>query len=265
MSTVQGAFVWYQLVTADVAASSAFYSAVVGWDMVEAGRSGMNYTLARVGQRQVGGLTDFSPEGTISRSAWTGFILAADVDAMIERIVGAGGKSHGTPADMPGIGRMAMVADPQGAAFTLFQAAGEPAPDLDGTTTGAFGWHELHTTDWEAAFVFYQDLFGWEKSFANDMGPMGVYQTFSVAGQWTGGMMNIPGSAVPAWLYYITVDDIDSAAARVAAAGGAVLHGPHQVPGGNWVLIAKDPQGADFALAGSRAGPTRVDEERAAA
>jgi len=99
-------------------------------------------------------------------------------------------------------------------------------PELAPKTPGDIGWHELHATDWQDALAFYQDLFGWEKFYENDMGPMGIYQIFSVAGAWTGGIMN-GGAPTQHWLYYINVDDIDAGAARVAEAGGQVLHGPH--------------------------------------
>ena len=252
MTTGEGGFVWYQLVTPDVAAAAAFYSNVVGWNMVEAGRSGMNYTLARVEQRQVAGLTDFPLETAGVQGGWMGYILVADVDAMVDRVVKTGGSTRGAANDVSGIGRVAIVADPQGAAFTLFQADGERAPELAAITPGAIGWHELHTTDWDAAFAFYRELFGWEKSYANDMGPMGIYQTFSISGDWVGGMMNNHTPSPPAWLFYVTVEEIDAAAARVVGAGGTLLSGPHQVLGGNWVLMCKDPYGADFALAGTR-------------
>ena len=211
----------------------------------------MRYTLAKVGERQVAGLMGFPAGVAAGQSMWLGYILVADVDAMATRVRQAGGTVHRPPNDIPGVGRFAVVADPQGAVFMLFKGSSVPAPDLAANTPGTIGWHELHTTDWQAALGFYRSLFDWEESYANDMGPMGIYQTFSVAGTWTGGMMN-DGSPAPHWLYYITVDDIDGATARVAEAGGAVLHGPHQVPGGNWVVMGKDPQGAEFALVGSR-------------
>ncbi len=252
MAMSEGGFVWYELMTSDVEAAAAFYAKVVGWSMADSGMPGMNYTLAKVGDRQVAGLMGFPPDAGTSPITWFGYILVTDVDATAARVRQAGGTVHRPPNDIPGVGRFAVVADPQGATFMLFRGSGDPAPELAPNTRGTIGWRELHTTDWEAALAFYQDLFGWEKSYANDMGPMGIYQTFSVAGAWTGGIMNGGGSPDPHWLYYINVDDIDAAATRVAEAGGEVLHGPHHVPGGNWVVMGKDPQGAEFALIGSR-------------
>jgi predicted enzyme related to lactoylglutathione lyase len=108
--------------------------------------------------------------------------------------------------------------------------------------------------DWQKAFGFYSELFGWQKSDAMPMGEMGTYQMFSTGGQAIGGMFNKP-PAVPApyWLYYFNVGDIDVAVERVWANGGQILNGPMEVPGGHWIIQGKDPQGAMFALVGKRA------------
>ncbi len=252
MGMSEGGFVWYELMTSDVEAAQAFYAKVVGWSMADSGMPGMRYTLAKVGERQVAGLMGPPADAETAPVLWFGYILVADVDAMAERVREAGGAVHREASDIPGVGRFAVVADPQGAMFMLFRGLRDPAPDLAPNTPGDVGWHELHTSDWEGTFAFYQGLFGWERSYGHDMGPMGVYQTFSVDGAWTGGMMNGGGAPSPHWLYYINVDDIDAAAARVTEAGGQVLHGPHQVPGGAWVIMGEDPQGAEFALTGAR-------------
>ena len=249
-----GGFVWYELMTSDVEAAQAFYGKVVGWTMADSGMPGMRYTIATVGKRPVAGLMGFPPDRGTGPVMWFGYIAVADVDAMAERVRGAGGAVHRPPTDIPGVGRFAVVADPQGAMFMLFRGAGQPAADLAPNTPGAIGWHELRATDWQTAFPFYRDLFGWETAYAHDMGPMGVYQTFSVGGAWTGGMMTATQAPVPIWTYYITVEDIDAAAARVVDAGGSVLSGPHPVPGDAWVLMGLDPQGARFALTGGRKG-----------
>jgi len=252
MPVSEGGFVWYELMTSDVDAAQAFYAKVVGWRMKDSETPAMRYMLAHVGERQVAGVIGFPPDVQNAPVMWFGYILVADVDVMTERVRQAGGSVHRPATDIPGVGRFAVVADPQGAAFMLFRGNGEPAPDLPPKTPGSIGWHELRTTDWQSAFGFYQGLFGWEKSYAHDMGPMGVYQTFSVDGAWTGGMMNSTQAPRPHWSYYINVDDIDAAAARLIEAGGSVVNGPHLVPGDAWVLLARDPQGAEFALTGAR-------------
>ena len=116
------------------------------------------------------------------------------------------------------------------------------------------GVRYVHTNliarDWRSLARFYQELFGWERGEAHDMGPMGVYQIFARAGKQLGGMYNKPASmsVPPHWLTYISVADIRAAAEAVKAAGGTVVNGPMEVPGGDWILQALDPQGAAFAL-----------------
>lgn len=243
----EGEFVWYELLTSDVDAARTFYADVVGWTIVDSGMPHMRYLLAQVESRNVAGLMTFPPDSPGRSPAWLCHIAVEDVDAMAARIVAAGGAIERAAADIPGVGRFAVVSDPQGAVFTLFRGDGTPPPALAREVPGNVGWHELRTSDAEAAFPFYESLFGWTKAAANDMGAMGLYQTFDVHGAWVGGMMNLP-QVPPHWAFYFNVDDIGSAVTRLVAAGGQVVNGPHEVPGGSWVVMATDPQGGHFAL-----------------
>jgi predicted enzyme related to lactoylglutathione lyase len=121
------------------------------------------------------------------------------------------------------------------------------------STPGRVGWHELVAADWEKAFAFYAELFGWQKADA-DTGAVGTYQLFTAGGETIGGMFTKPPmEPVPFWLYYFNIGDIDAAAKRVHAGGGQILSGPVEVPGGGgWIVRCTDPQGAIFALAGKR-------------
>jgi predicted enzyme related to lactoylglutathione lyase len=151
------------------------------------------------------------------------------------------------------VGRLAVVSDPQGAMFSLLQPeAGMQGPAAAAPgTPGHIGWHELLADDWESVFGFYAAVFGWTRGQAVDMGPMGTYQTFHIGDQWAGGMMTrSQHTERPVWLYYFNVDSAGAAAARVKAAGGIVVNGPHQVPGGSWIVQGVDPQGALFAVVG---------------
>src|SRR6516164_7118987 len=123
-------------------------------------------------------------------------------------------------------------------------------PALD--APGGVGWHELIAADWEKAWPFYRELFGWQKAQA-DTSAMGPYQLFSAGGETIGGMFTKPATEpVPFWLYYFNVGDIDVAMRRVRAARGEIVHGPIEVRGGRWMAQCTDPQGAIFALAGKR-------------
>lgn len=110
------------------------------------------------------------------------------------------------------------------------------------------------TSDPDAEFAFYSDLFGWEKAQAVDMGPMGTYQVFAHDGAQIGGVMGLGNSPVPAWLPYFGVTGVEAAIARIAAAGGRLAHGPVEVPGGAFIAVAQDPQGAWFAVVGPGKG-----------
>ena len=245
-------FVWYELMTGDVAAASAFYMGVVGWGARDSGMPGMAYTLMTIGDAQVAGMMSTPPElkAAGAPSAWSGYVAVDDVDALEARVLQLGGKVLSPAQDIPEIGRFAVVADPQGASFMLFKPQRDdpppmPAPEAPGTT----GWHELRALDGPAVFDFYATLFGWTRGEGLDMGPMGVYQLFEIDGVPSGAVMTRESDAtLPAWRYYFRVAAIDAAAQRVAQQGGTVTMGPHQVPGGNWVLHGRDPQGAVFAL-----------------
>jgi uncharacterized protein len=135
------------------------------------------------------------------------------------------------------------------ATFVLVKGRDPGPTSLPGPSAlGRVGWHELFAANWETAFVFYNELFGWEKKDI-DAGPTGAYQQFSAKGETIGAMSNMPPTmTLPFWLYYFNIDDIQAAAKRVRASGGQVLYGPIEVPGGAWIVHCMDPQGAVFGL-----------------
>jgi len=245
----KGSFGWYELSTSDPAAAEAFYKTVVGWGS-EAFGGDMPYTVLTAGGLGVGGLS--APQAGTEPKGWTGYVMVEDADATAASIKQAGGAIHYGPDDIPGVGRFAVCADPQGAAFNLMTPAGMgrefPAPG----SLGTIGWHELHTAGWEKAWDFYSGHFGWAKSQAMDMGDMGTYQLFSDGGVDVGAMMNSPNMPRPTWLFYFRVNSIAAAIERLKTAGGQVLMGPHEVPGGDWIVQGADPQGVMFALVGAK-------------
>jgi predicted enzyme related to lactoylglutathione lyase len=253
MSHKPSGFIWYELITSDLEAAAKFYGEVVGWSMKSAGAPGSDYSQWSIGAETIGGAMAISADAAAGgmRPVWLGYLNVADVDESVAAIVAAGGASHMPAWDIPGVGRIAMVGDPQGAAFYVMTPIGEgPSPSFAPDRPGHGGWHELHATDWKAALAFYREQFGWGQSEAFDMGAMGTYLLFNAGADPIGGMMNSPAFPRPMWLYYFTVDDILAAKARVESAGGAILNGPHEVPSGRWIVQAQDPQGAMFALVG---------------
>ena len=246
-------FVWHELMTSDLSAAAAFYSSVVGWQAQDSGMPGVDYTLLKVGDAGLAGMLATPAELRAAgvAPAWRGYVAVDDVDAAEARLLRAGGKVLRPAGDIPGVGRFATVTDPQGAAFVLFKpmpADGPPVLPAPGTP-GTVGWHELHAMDGPTAFEFYATQFAWTKGEGLDMGPMGLYQLFQIDGVDAGAVMTKePDAPAPGWRIYFHVDAIEAAAQRVARLGGTVTIGPQQVPGGQWILRGRDPQGAVFAL-----------------
>ena len=249
MSNSHGKFIWHDAMTTDLKAAEAFYKSAIGWNMADSGMPDRKYTLVSAGPVMVGGLMPI-PDGFDAKPCWFGYIAVDDVDEYAARVVKAGGAIHREPTDIPNVGRFAMAADPHGAVFTLFKpnSTEQPAPVAPGTP-GHVGWHELHAGKMESDFDFYASLFGWTKTEAIDMGPMGTYQLFATGAEPVGGMMTkMPAFPNPFWLYYFNVDATGAAMERVTKAGGKLMMGPQEVPGGMWIAQCLDPQGAMFGL-----------------
>jgi len=254
---VPHSFFWYDVMTTDTKAAQKFYGDVVGWTAEDTGPKGNGYILFNTQGQGVAGLMTI-PEGAAkhgARPAWMGYIAVDDVDEAANRLKQEGGQVVRGPIDVPGIIRFAVVVDPQGAPFMIAKATPpqNAPPPLPIGTQGTIGWRELHATDWKTVFPFYEKMFGWTKADAIDMGPMGTYQLFAAGGPPIGGMMTKPPQ-VPAahWGFYINVPEIDAGAARITAGGGKILNGPVEVPGGQWVVNAMDPQGAAFSLVANK-------------
>jgi uncharacterized protein len=255
MANLHGRFVWYELATTDTQAAKAFYADVVGWGTQHVSMAGADYTLFTAGGAPVSGLMGLPEEMRKSgfRPSWLGYVGVDDVDATAERIKELGGAVHVPPTDIPNISRFSVAVDPQMATFALFKWLDrdqEQPPNMG--APGRVGWHELLAADWEKAWPFYRELFGWQKADA-DASAMITYQLFSAAGETIGGMFTKPSTApVPFWLYYFNVGDIDMAMRRVKGRGGEILDTPIEVPGDRWIVRCTDPQGAMFALMGKR-------------
>jgi predicted enzyme related to lactoylglutathione lyase len=255
MADSHGRFVWYELMTTDTEAAKAFYTNVVGWGTQDVSTPGMPYILFTVKGSSVGGLMRLPEDAKKigERSSWIGYVGVSDVDATADRIKRLGGTVHVPPRNILDISRFSVVADPQLATLALVQwlkPRREQPAEL--SAPGRIRWHELFAADWEKAFAFYGELFGWQKA-NSDSDAMGAYQLFSAGGQTIGGMFTKPPTVlVPFWLFYFNVGNIDAAVKRVKAGGGQVLEDPLEVSGGGWIVQCTDPQGAMFALVGTR-------------
>jgi len=256
--TLQGSWIWYELMTTDAAGAKAFYDAVVGWNIELGTQPPLHYgALYRADGGMTGGLLPLTPEmqANGARPAWVGYIAVDDVDAATASIVAAGGTLT-MPKVTIAVGDFAMVTDPLGTPFYVMTPQ-MPEGATGGSTAftvdqpGTCSWNELWATDPAAAQAFYTSQFGWTLPPPMDMGAMGQYQFIAHDDVQVGAICQAPPQ-MPAsmWNFYFRVPSIAAAKATAEASGGQVIMGPHQVPTGDWIIQGIDPQGAMFALVG---------------
>ena len=198
-----------------------------------------------------GGMID---EG--AKPIWLGYVSVQDVDATVAAITDSGGGVPMPAMDVPNVGRIAMVSDPDGAPFYIMRPTGEgTSTAFSQTAMGHCAWNELATRHMQRSLDFYGRHFGWQKGDAMPMGEAGDYQFILQNSVMIGAFSPCQEEGrEPGWLYYFQVPDIDVAMKKISEGGGQLLHGPHQIPGDDWIVIGLDPQGATFALVGSRKG-----------
>lgn len=246
-----GRFVWHELMTSDVESAKSFYPRIIDLK-TQAWEKDPSYTLWVASTGPVGGLMRLPDEAKAMGAppCWLFYVGTPDIDATVQDVLRLGGTVLKGVTPIPDGGRFAVLTDPQGAQFCLYSSSGAPPMPDAPPRPGEFSWHELATTDIEAALRFYQELFGWENTGAHDMGAMGIYQMFGWGGRSVGGMFKKPAEmpAPPHWLCYIMVKDAAAAAEAAKSAGGKVINGPMEVPGGDWIAQIIDPQGAAFAV-----------------
>lgn len=261
--TRHGDFTWYELITADPDGAEAFYGPLLGWSFARSDQP-QDYRIFSTGEGQVGGVMK-TPDGAAMPPVWLGYVQVDDLAAMLASFEEAGGALHFGPHEVPGIGPIALVADPQGASFYLIEdrtGEGSLAFSYDRPRPGHCAWNELATTDVEAAKQFYGQRFGWVKDGEMDMGALGKYQFLRHAGRAPEGspmgrgmlgavMPKLPQMPAPAWTHYFRVPDIGAALAHIEAEGGTVTQPPIEIPGGDFSMNAIDPQGAHFGLVGA--------------
>lgn len=265
MTNKHGDFIWYELMTSDADAAGDFYGKVVGWTSISAGMPEMDYRFFSSGdggdnKDGVGGymaITSEMAEGG-ARPSWVGYIKVDDVDASVASMTSAGGSELMPAMDLDGVGRMAMVADPQGAVFYVMKGASDETSHSFAAhepKVGHCAWNELATSDPAAAKVFYSAQFGWTKEGEMDMGPIGTYEFLRASDNrvGVGGIYKmVPEDTQSHWLYYFRVACIDAAIEAIEANGGSIHVPPSEIPGRDFSMVAIDPQGAPFGLVGPR-------------
>ena len=259
-----GGYIWYELMTTDPAGAKRFYDAVVaGWNIAsESVAPGIDYRMIQRSDGKMAGgvlpLTDEMLKGG-ARPMWVGYIHSTDVDGAVEAIKADGGQVLMEPWDQPGVGRLAMVTGPEGAPFYLMNPTppeGDPNAKSDVFAVNDaehFRWNELFSSDPGRSIDFFKRQFGWDQEGEMDMGPMDKYQFLQHDGVGIGAVMKTPPNVPHSiWNHYIGVADISRAAKAITDGGGQILHGPMEIPGGEFSLNGIDPQGAAFGLVGPR-------------
>jgi predicted enzyme related to lactoylglutathione lyase len=250
-SPLLGRLLWYELMTTDTDGAAAFYRSVIGWTSAPFDTGSQPYTIfnRREGVPAAGLME--KPGEMNGPPFWSMYVGVPNIEETADRVRHLGGHDCSPVINVPKVGRMQMMTDPQGAAFYIYEPAStdfgpETAPEI-----GAASWHELMTTDAPAAMTFYRDAFGWQPGDAMDMGEMGKYQMFNRPHGVIGGMMNKPPQMAhvpPNWQIYFRIPNVNEAVERIKANGGQILNGPMEVPGGDMIVNAMDPQGAAFSL-----------------
>lgn len=248
----RGRFLWHELLTTDPKAAVKFYTKVTGWT-TKAWEENSSYLMWMTETGPVGGVLPLPDEAKAMNAPphWLPYIGTPDIDATVDAAVRLGAKVIKGNISMPSVGRWAVMADPAGAVFAPFTPASAPMQQSDTPQVGHFSWHELATTDGAAGFAFYEQLFGWQKTDAMDMGPGGgVYQMFGWGGKSMGGIYKpTKESGIPPhWMSYVHVRDTNKAVEAINKGGGKIVNGPMEVPGGDLIAVAKDPQGGAFAV-----------------
>jgi predicted enzyme related to lactoylglutathione lyase len=256
-----GSFIWYELITPDPVGAKDFYDAVVGWNIEPEPSGEMDYRMiVRTDNGNAGGVMRLTDEMKThgARATWLGYIAVDDVDRSVAATERAGGKALMPAFDIPDIGRIALVTDPQGAPFYLMKPT--PPKGQEDKVSDVFSpdqsqrvsWNELSTTDPAAARAFYSDQFGWGTDEFMDMGEMGQYRFLDHDGQRIGALCGVMQGQQPKWRYYFRVPSVSAAKDIAEQKGGAIHMGPHEVPTGDSIIIGTDPQGAEFALVGGK-------------
>ena len=255
----KGDFIWYELMTPDPDGSKAFYDAVVGWDIGEGAPEYNGYRMINSGGGFAGGVLPLTDEMQKhgARPTWLGYIHVPDVDQATASIEQAGGKTLMPATDIPNVGRIAMVSDPQGAPFYVMKPIPPEGGENQQSTVfspnedGRCSWNELSTSDPVAARNFYGEQFGWKSDDFMDMGEHGEYRFFDHHGVRLGAVSKLMSNEQhPHWRYYFRVPSVSKAKEIAETKGGKIAMGPMEVPGGDHIVVGFDPQGAEFALVG---------------
>lgn len=248
-SYAPGTFSWVELGTTDLEAAKSFYCGMFGWETEEipAGEDAQ-YAMGTMNGKPVVGLYQLLKQPTAHPPHWLSYIAVEDAGETADAAASLGGKIVAPPMDVQDLGRMAVIEDPEGAVFALWQARAHMGSGLV-NEPGALTWSELATRHADTVTGFYCQLFGWT-SEAREMGPV-LYTTFKNSEGPVGGMLQMTeewGEIPPHWIVYFAVSDCDEAAKRAAELGATVPVPPTDLPDVGRFAMVQDPQGATFSV-----------------
>ena len=244
-----GKFVWFELVSKDAKKAQVFYGEAFRWKTMPFPMGESTYDMILAGDTpdtMIGGYAP--PKGDRQPSHWISYVSVEDVDAAAKAATANGGKVVEAPSDIPGVGRMARIADPQGAELCLLKNATGDPPDATVAPPGRFFWNELHTSDPTRVLAFYEKVVGFSHR-SMDMGPAGIYHILSRGGVDRGGVTgHLLDGVPPHWLPYVAVDDVDATIARAKRLGATIPMSPEDIPGVGRFGVLQDPTGARLAI-----------------
>ncbi|MFY9609462.1 MAG: VOC family protein [Blastocatellia bacterium] len=247
-----GSFCWIELGTSDPDGAKKFYKGLFGWEAEDMPADpDMIYTMLRIRGLDVGAMYKLGAEEAAHGVPphWNSYVAVTSADEAATKAKALGANILADAFDVMDVGRMAIVQDPLGAAFCVWQAKAHFGVKLVGEA-GTFCWDELWTTDRKKATEFYTGLFGWTAKASESAAP-GGYTEWMNAGQPIGGMMEITpemGPVPPNWLPYFMVADCDASAAKAKERGGKLQVPPMDIANVGKFSVIQDPQGAMFAI-----------------
>lgn len=254
-SWAYGDFCGPELAARDFAGAKGFYTELFGWASSDRRTGGGTlYAVVSKDGCDVGAIVAAGAEGKLSPH-WMPYVAVKSADGAARRVVELGGEVRVSPADVADAGRRAVVADPLGARFGLWQPGRKIGSRLLGES-GSFCWNELYTVDPARAAAFYGELFGWRAQTARIPSPPYDYALLHLGEIRVAGMVAIPkewGPVPPHWLVYFAVESCDQSERRALHLGAQSVLAPSDIPNVGRFAILKDPQGAAFAIFKSRA------------
>jgi len=196
-------------------------------------------------------LAGLGPQVKPGPPVWSTYVTVDDADQAVATATAAGGQVVAAVTTVLDAGRMAVLADPLGAGFTVWEPHQHQGAGIV-NEPGTLIWNELVTTDIEQSAAFYHQLLGWVA--ATDSHGPGAYTEFGMGGRSVAGVMekppSMPADLPPHWTVYFAVADADEAAGRAGKLGGSVEVPPTDIMPGRFAVV-RDPQGARFSLLAS--------------